>query len=87
MSDHFGTLCIKGLRKRKRKSYAEATQSDLLEGKIMGKSPNIRKVDAKSGKRSVDLEARKKTLLSAEVSKFSKISNTLPDVCEDTFLS
>ena len=70
------------LWKRKRKSYAEATQSDLLEGKIVGMSPNIGKV-----KRSVDLEAIKKTLLSAEVSKFSKVSNTPPDVCAYTSLS
>ena len=32
------------LRKRKRKPYAEATQSDLLEGKVMGTSPNVGKV-------------------------------------------
>ena len=75
------------LWKRKRKSYAEATQSDLLEGKIVGMSPNIGKVDAESGKRSVDLEAIKKTLLNAEVSKFSKVSNTPPDVCAYTSLS
>ena len=34
----------------------------------MGIPPKAGKVDAESGKRSVDLEARKKTLLSAEVS-------------------
>ena len=28
------------LRKRKRKTYAEATQSNLLEGKIVGILPN-----------------------------------------------
>ena len=31
------------LRKRKRKTYAEAVQSDLLEGKIVVTSPNVRK--------------------------------------------
>ena len=60
-------------------SYAEATQSDLLEGKIVGIPPNVGKIGAESGKRSVDLEAIKKTLLSGEVSKFSKVSNTPPD--------
>ena len=60
------------LKKRKRKIYAEARQSDLLEGNIVGISPNVGKVDAENGKRSVDLEAIKKTLLSAEASKFSK---------------
>ena len=34
----------------------------------MGIPPKAGKVDAESGKRSVDLEARKKTLLSAEIS-------------------
>ena len=75
------------LRKRKRKTYAEATQSDLLDGKIVDISPNVGKVGAKSGKRSVDLEPIKKTLLSTEASKFSKVSNTPPDVCVDTSLS
>ena len=37
--------------------------------------------------RSVDLEAIKRTWLSAEVSEFSKVSNTPPDVCVDTSLS
>ena len=75
------------LRKRKRKTYAEAKQSDLLEGKSAVIPPNVGKVDAEKGKRSADLEAIKKTLLSAEVSKFSKVSNTPPDVCVDTSLS
>ena len=75
------------LKKRKRKIYAQTTQSDLLEGIIVGTSPNVGKVDAESGKTSVDLEAKKKTLLSAEVSKFSKVSNTPPDVFVDTSLS
>ena len=74
------------LRKQKRKTYAEATQSDLLEGKIVDISPDVGKVDAKIGKRSVDLEAIKKTLLSTEASKFSKVSNTPPDICVDTSL-
>ena len=38
-------------------------------------------------KKSVDLQAIKKTLLSAEVSKFSKVSNTPLDICVDTALS
>ena len=75
------------LRKRKRKIYAEATQSDLLEGKFVDILPNVGKVGAKSGKRSVDLEAIKKTLLSTEASKFSKVSNTPPDFCVDKSLS
>ena len=75
------------LRKRKRETYAEATQSDLLEGKKVGIRPNVGKVNAEGGKRSIDLEAIKKTLLSAEVSKFSKVSNTPPDGCVDTSLS
>ena len=37
-----------------------------------------------SGNESVDLEAIKKNLLNAEVSKSSKISNTLPNICLDT---
>ena len=41
------------LRKRKRKTYAEATQSDLLEGKIVDISPNVGKVDVESGDRSI----------------------------------
>ena len=44
------------LRKPKRKTYAEATRSDVLEGKSLGIPPNVGKVDAESGKRSVDLE-------------------------------
>ena len=75
------------LRKRKRKTYGEATQSDLLEGKNVDIPPNVRKVHAESGKRSVDLEVIKRTLFSAEVSKFSKVSNTPPDVCVDKSLS
>ena len=75
------------LRKRKRKTYAEATQSDLLEGKFVDILPNVGKVGAKSGKRSVDLEAIKKTLLSTEASKFSKVSNTPPDFCVDKSFS
>ena len=74
------------LRKRKRKIYAEATQSDLLEGKIADISPNVGKVGAKSGKKSVDLEAIKKTLLSTEASKYSEVSNTPPDICVDISL-
>ena len=74
------------LRKRKRKTYTKATQSDLLKGKIVSISPNVGKVDAESGKRSVDLEGIEKTLLSVEVSKFSKVSNTPPDICADTSL-
>ena len=75
------------LRKRKRKTYTKAAQSDLLKGKIVSISPNVGKVDAESGKRSVDLEGIEKTLLSVEVSKFSKVSNTPPDICADTSLS
>ena len=44
----------------------------------------MEKLVQKSGKRSVDLETIKKTLLSTEASKFS---NTPPDVCVDTSLS
>ena len=58
------------LRKREQKTHAEATQSDLVESKIVGISHNVGKVDAESGKRSIDLEAIKKTLLTAEGSKF-----------------
>ena len=58
------------LRKRKQKTYAEATKSDLVECKIVDISPNVEKVDAESGKRSFDLEAIKKNLLSAAGSKF-----------------
>ena len=75
------------LRKRKRKTYAEEIQSDILEGKMVGISPKVGKVSAESGKRFVDLEAIKKTLLSAEVSKFSKVSHTPQDVGVDTSLS
>ena len=75
------------LRKRKQKTYAEATKSDLVESKIVDISPNVEKVDAESGKRSFDLEAIKKNLLSAEGSKFSKVSNTPPNICVDTSLS
>ena len=75
------------LRKQKRKTYAKATQSDLLKGKIVDISHNVGKVGAKSGKRSVDLEAIKKTLLSIEASKIFKVSNTSPDVCVDISLS
>ena len=47
----------RALRKSKRKTYAEATRSHLiLEGKSLGIPPNVGKVDAESGKRSVDLE-------------------------------
>ena len=74
------------LRKRKRKTYPKATQSDLVESKIVDISPNVEKVDAESGKRSFDLEAIKKNLLSAEGSKFSKVSNTPPNICVDTSL-
>ena len=58
-----------------------------IEGNIVGVPPILGKVDAESGKRSVDLEAIKQTFLSAEVSKFFKVSNTPPDVCVDTSLS
>ena len=58
-----------------------------IEGKIVGVPPIVGKVDAEGGKRSVNLEAIKQTLLSVEVSKFSKVSNTPPDVCVDTSLS
>ena len=75
------------LRKQKRTTDAEATQSDLIEGKSVGIPPNVEKIDAESANRSVDLEAIKKTLLSAKVSKFFKVSNTPPDVCVDTYLS
>ena len=75
------------LRKRKQKTYAEATQSVIVESKIVDISPNVEKVDAESGKRSFDLEAIKKNLLSAEGSKFSKVSNTPPNICVDTSLS
>ena len=52
----------------------------MLEGKIVDILPKVGKVGTKSGKRSVDLERIKKTLLSTEASKFSKVSNTPPDV-------
>ena len=45
----------------------------------MSTPPNVGKIDAKSGKRFVDSETIKKTLLSAEVCKFSKASNNPPD--------
>ena len=67
------------LRKRKQRTNAKTTQSDLVESKIVDISPNVEKVDAESGKRSFDLEAIKKNLLSAEGSKFSKVSNTPPN--------
>ena len=75
------------LRKRKQRTNAKTTQSDLVESKIVDISPNVEKVDAESGKRSFDLEAIKKNLLSAEGSKFSKVSNTPPNICVDTSLS
>ena len=75
------------LRKRKQKTYAEATKSDLVEIKIVDISSNVEKVDAEIGKRSFDLEAIKKNLLSAEGSKFSKVSNTPPYICVNTSLS
>ena len=75
------------LRKRKRKTYAEAVQSDLLEGKIVVTSPNVRKSDGKICKRPADLDAIKKSLLNAEVSKFFKVSNTPSNVYVDTSLS
>ena len=53
----------------------------------MGISPNVGKVDAESSKRYVNLETIKKTLLSAEGSTFSKVSNTPPNNCVDTSLS
>ena len=53
----------------------------------MGISPNVGKVDAESSKKYVNLETIKKTLLSAEGSKFSKVSNTPPNICVDTSLS
>ena len=74
------------LRKRKQKTYAEAIQSVIVESKIVNISPNVEKVDAESGKRSFDLDAIKKNFLSAEGSKFSKVSNTLPNICVDIYL-
>ena len=68
------------LREGKQRTYVKATQSDLVESKIVDISPNVEKVDAESGKRSFDLEAIKKNLLSAEGSKFSKVSNTPPNI-------
>ena len=68
------------LRKRKQKTYVEETQSDLVESKIVDISPNVGKVDAESGKRFFDLEAIKKT-------KFSKVSNTPPNIFVNTSLS
>ena len=65
----------------------EATRSDLVESKIVGILPNVGKVDEESAKRSVHLETIKKTLLSAEGSKFSKVYNTPPNICVDTSLS
>ena len=53
----------------------------------MNLSPNVEKVDAKSGKRSFDLKAIQKNLLSAAGSKFSKVSNTPPNICVNTSLS
>ena len=52
----------------------------------MNLSPNVEKVDAKSGKRSFDLKAIQKNLLSAAGSKFSKVSNTPPNICVNTSL-
>ena len=68
------------LRKRKRKTYAEETQSDLVESKIVDISPYFGKADAENGKRFFDLEAIKKT-------KFSKVSNTPPNICVNVSLS
>ena len=75
------------LRKRKQKTFAKTTQSDLVESKIVDISPNVEKVDTESAKRSFELEAIKKKLLSAEGSKFSKVCNTPPNICVDTSLS
>ena len=61
------------------KLYLYVLISDPLEDKSVSVPPNVGKVDAKSGKRSVDLEAVKKTLSSAEFCKFSKVSSTPPD--------
>ena len=68
-------------------SYTKAYKVTIYKGKIVDISPNFGKVGAKNGKRSVDLEAIKKTLLSTEASKSSNVSNTPPDVCVDTSLS
>ena len=75
------------LRKGKQRTYVKATQSDLVESKTVDISPNVEKVDAESGKRSFDLEAIRKSLLSAKGPKFSKVSNTPPNICVDTSLS
>lgn len=75
------------LRKRKQKNHDDTTQSDPLEDKIVGISPNVWKIDAESDKRYVDLIAIKKTLLSAEISKFLRVSNTPPNFSVDTCLS
>ena len=50
-------------------------------------SPDVEKVDAESGKRTLVLEAIKMNLLSAEGSKFSKVSNAPPNVCVDASLT
>ena len=63
---------IPPIGKRKRKTYAEVTNSDLREDKSVALPLNVGIVDAESGKRSLDLEAIKKALLSAEHSSFLK---------------
>ena len=62
-------------------------RSQKFESKIVDITPSFEKFDAESGKKSFHLEAIKKNLLSAEGSKFSKVSNTPPNVCVDTSLS
>ena len=75
------------LRGKKWKTYGEARQSDLVESKIVDISTKVENVDTESGKRSFDLEAIMKTLLSAKGSKFSKVSNIPTNICVDTSLS
>ena len=62
-------------------------RSQKFESKIVDITPSFEKFDAESGKKSFHLEAIKKNLLSAEGSKFSKVSNTPPNICVDTSLS
>ena len=75
------------LRKLKRKTYAKAIQSQLKSIHNCGCITQCFKIFAESGKRSVDLDAIKKILLNAEVSKLSEVFNTPSEVCADTSLS
>ena len=69
----FDNITNNRVLREKTENLCRTRQSDLVESKIVDISPNVDIVDAESGKRSFDLEAMKKNLLSAEGSKFSKV--------------